>query len=247
MMQASILVSGPGWAIAALWMAFTVTAVARPVPKRVHFVEFYTSDACANCLPADKTIAAAAGRPDIILLSFHVPYWNYLGWNDKLGLQAAAMRQEAYAHRWRWSDIFTPQVIVNGRISGTGKSSADLDQLIGAAQPIRQLSIVSDKTSLKVILPSMSHASESTVWIAVFDPRRIVDVNRGENAGHKLDEVDVVREVMPIAHVSKVPGIVSVASDVLDHHRGIAVFLENGRGGPVIAAGELVLPLPHAP
>lgn len=229
------------------WMAFTAIAAAGSAPKTIHFVEFYTSDACANCLPADQAIAAFAGRRGVILLSFHVSYWNYLGWDDEFAVKAAAMRQEAYAHRWRWSDVFTPQVIVNGRISGTGKSPTNLDHLIAAASPIRKLKIVSVKNGLKVMLPSMSGARGATVWIAVFDPRRIVDVSRGENAGHKLDEVDVVREAMPIAHVGKVPGTVSVASDLLEHHRGIAVFLENGRGGPVIAAGERVLPLRHAP
>ncbi|MCF3945892.1 DUF1223 domain-containing protein [Acidiphilium sp. AL] len=247
MRRASILVAGYVCLAVAPWPAFTAIAAARPAAKTVHFVEFYTSDACSNCLPADKAVAASAGRPGLVLLSFHVPYWNYLGWDDRLGLQAAVARQEAYAHHWRWSDIFTPQVIVNGRISGTGKSPADLDQLIASAQPIRRLSIRPGKNSLKVALPKLSGANGSTVWIAVFDPMRIVAVSRGENAGHRLDEVDVVRDIMPIAHVGKMPDTLSVASDVLERHRGIAVFLERGRGGPVIAAGALVLPSRRVP
>lgn len=230
----------PGLQVAAL-------AATGPVGKTVDLVEFYTSDACSNCLPADRAIAASAERPGLILLSFHVPYWNYLGWDDRLGLQAAVARQEAYAHQWRNDQIFTPQVIVNGRVSGTGKSPTDLDQLITSTPPIHRLSIVSDQNDLKIALPDSPDTDGSTAWVAVFDPRRVVAVGHGENAGHRLEEVDVVRSVMPIAHVGEASATLSVAKDILGHHRGIAVFLERGQGGPVIAAGALVLPPRQAP
>ena len=37
-----------------------------------------------------------AGSPDLLLLTFHVTYWNYLGWRDPYSLDAATQRQRRY-------------------------------------------------------------------------------------------------------------------------------------------------------
>ena len=43
-------------------------------------IELFTSQGCSSCPPADAYLGALAKRPDIVALSFHVDYWDYIGW-----------------------------------------------------------------------------------------------------------------------------------------------------------------------
>ena len=61
----------------------TPPALAGPV-----VVELFTSQGCSSCPPADAFLADLARRGDVLALSFHVTYWNNLGWADPYALQS---------------------------------------------------------------------------------------------------------------------------------------------------------------
>ena len=63
-----------------LGIAMPLNAQTRPV-----VVELYTSQGCNSCPPADKLMGMLTERADVIALSLHVDYWDYLGWKDELG------------------------------------------------------------------------------------------------------------------------------------------------------------------
>jgi len=50
--------------------------------ERKAVVELFTSQGCSSCPPADAFLAELARRDDVLALSFHVDYWNYIGWQD---------------------------------------------------------------------------------------------------------------------------------------------------------------------
>jgi hypothetical protein len=50
-------------------------------------VELFTSQGCSSCPPADA-YSASWPRPDIVALSFHVDYWDYIGWKDRFATRA---------------------------------------------------------------------------------------------------------------------------------------------------------------
>jgi hypothetical protein len=77
-------------------------------------MELYTAQGCASCPPADDMMLELAGREDVIALSLHVDYWDYIGWVDSFADPEHGQRQQRYARRHGHSTIYTPQVVING-------------------------------------------------------------------------------------------------------------------------------------
>src|SRR6478752_10718830 len=87
--------------------------LADEAPKGV--VELFTSQGCSSCPPADAAFRKLVERGDVIALAYHVDYWNYLGWADTLSSKENTERQYGYARTMGRSNVYTPQVVVNGR------------------------------------------------------------------------------------------------------------------------------------
>ena len=93
-------------------------------------VELFTSQGCHSCPPADAYLGQIADRDDVIALSMHVDYWDYLGWRDVFGQAAHTKRQRAYAATMKERMVYTPQIVVagacsveSGRLTGGGVSA----------------------------------------------------------------------------------------------------------------------------
>lgn len=84
----------------------------RPASQVV--LELYTAQGCSACPPADAMMAELAMREDVIALSLHVDYWDYIGWPDTFASRDHTDRQTRYARRNGHSTIYTPQVVING-------------------------------------------------------------------------------------------------------------------------------------
>jgi hypothetical protein len=56
-----------------------------------------------------------SARSDVLALSFHVDYWDDLGWRDRFALAQSVERQNIYARSLRSSSVYTPQLVVDGR------------------------------------------------------------------------------------------------------------------------------------
>src|SRR5437588_525351 len=59
-------------------------------------VELFTSQGCDACPAADALLGQLAARPEILALSFHVSYWDYIGWRDRFAIPQAVARQRGY-------------------------------------------------------------------------------------------------------------------------------------------------------
>ena len=78
-------------------------------------IELFPSQGCSSCPPADAVLGSLARRPDIVALSFHVDYWNYLGWKDPFSSPETTARQRLYGHALHQESIYTPEMVVDGR------------------------------------------------------------------------------------------------------------------------------------
>ncbi len=170
----------------------------------VAVVELFTSQGCSSCPPADRVLTelaeTATGDQPVYLLSFHVDYWNSLGWKDPYSLPISSGRQRAYARSWSSKRVYTPQMVVNGRREFNGGNqrkakTAIAKELQQAAQADVRLTLEpsSDAQTLDIQYQIDGQIDDCLLNIAVVTNKVSNSVPRGENRGRELVHVNVVR------------------------------------------------------
>jgi hypothetical protein len=169
--------------------------------ERPVVVELFTSEGCSSCPPADALLAELAGRLDVLALSFHVDYWDRLGWKDPFSSPAATARQQRYASLLGLATVYTPQFVVDGKWQAVGSDRAGVERAFATAhREHSQVPVVLDLSrgvARIQVGPAQGSASAAVLLIG-FDRWHISPVARGENAGRKLAHVDVVRGVVEV-------------------------------------------------
>jgi hypothetical protein len=197
-------------------------------------VELFQSQGCSDCPPANANVMALSDRPDLLTLSFGVTYWDYLGWKDTFAAPQFTARQWDYAHALHHAEVYTPQVIVNGRADIVGSDRAALEHLIAreanTSGPTLQLSD-------GVLHLGATMAGAYQVWRARFDPRiENVSIARGENGGLTLPHKNIVKQLAKIGdwdgRAASLP--VPPAPNGLAQ----AVLIQAGLGGPIVGAAR---------
>jgi hypothetical protein len=162
-------------------------------------VELFTSEGCSSCPPADRLLTELARRPGVLALGFHVTYWNSLGWRDPWSLDAATSRQQDYAAILHAEDIYTPQLVVDGRQALVGSDAQGADGAIRRARPAQAVALTLASDPGGIAITTGAGAGEGALLLIGYDPAHITAIGRGENAGRTLAEADIVRSVTPAA------------------------------------------------
>ncbi len=168
----------------------------------VALVELYTSEGCSSCPPADENLtriayAARSAGKRVIALSFHVDYWNYIGWKDPFSDPRYSERQRTHAGRLG-SGVYTPQMVVAGREQLLGSRNEQADAAIRRAlsRPASHvIRIQVREAPATIAFDVVGPAREAVVFVAVALGAREVSVKTGENAGRTLSHVNVVRSL----------------------------------------------------
>jgi hypothetical protein len=205
-------------------------------------VELYTSQGCSSCPPADAFLGELARREDIVALSMHVDYWDYIGWKDPYASPGITRRQRAYAHAMGVKMIYTPQMVIDGRAEAVGSHEAEVEALIDVARanPKVRIAFRRDASGYYVELPAGTNPgpAPAVVWLAVYDRERKTDIESGENAGTRPTDYNVVREWRKLGTwngtAMKIPLGVSEATET--EHDACAVILQAGEVGPILGA-----------
>lgn len=213
------------------------SAQAAPSPV---VVELFTSQGCSACPPADALLAGLATRPDVLALSLHVDYWDYLGWEDPFAQPAFTARQKAYARAAGSRTLYTPQVIVGGTQSLVSPTGAELDQQIAevAGLPAHvRLAVSADPGAAPghfvIDLSANPPLDQGTVvQIVRFVPQAQVEILRGENAGQVLDFANVVTAWHAVAEWDgKAP--LRLSAEIEGQEPG-AVIVQSARPGKLV-------------
>jgi hypothetical protein len=176
-------------------------------------VELFTSEGCSSCPPADRFLEKLDGQPvqgaEMIVLSEHVDYWNHIGWKDPYSASFYSQRQSAYASRFGLDSVYTPQIVVDGTSEFVGSNSGLADKAFRKALgvpklPVRLSSISADASNTlhahleTGTLDASFGSREAEVYVAVALNRAESQVSAGENAGHRLAHVSVVKSLTKV-------------------------------------------------
>ncbi len=166
----------------------------------VAVVELFTSEGCSSCPKADRLLVELAERDDdrVLALSFHVDYWNRLGWTDPYSDAAYSERQRAYARTFRAGRVYTPQMIVNGRDEFVGSRrhkahAAIKDALTEPASATVSVRARAEDGALVVAYRVEDAPDDAVLHLALVQRRAEQAVLRGENEGKTLAHANVVR------------------------------------------------------
>lgn len=183
-----------------IWIGVASTATAQTHPV---LVELYTSQGCSSCPPADAFVADLATDPNVMPLSLHVDYWDYIGWKDTFGNAQFTKRQKAYAKAIASRMIYTPQIIVDGidRIEGNDpiKVTESIRRHAATISPVR-LDVKKTGSTLyirAVAEPPLNRGAR--VQVVRFIPEATVRIERGENAGREVTYYNVVTNWQAVA------------------------------------------------
>lgn len=179
-------------------------------------VELFTSEGCSSCPPADKLLSdLEENQPvkgtQVIALSEHVDYWNRLGWKDPFSSAQFTERQTDYSKTLGNEDIYTPQMVVDGRTEFVGNQRAEALEAIGQASQSPKASVeaaIKAHTSSSITftvqvgnVPDMSRGDKADVMLAITESGLMSNVLRGENSGRKLAHSAVTRKLATIGTV----------------------------------------------
>ena len=215
-----------------------------PKGERPVVVELYTSQGCNTCPPADELLGKLAQVPGVLALSFHVDYWDYIGWKDVFAAPAHSERQRLYARALSLRYVYTPQMVVDGRYDVAGFRSRQVYAAIEKAARTQQtVPIEIDLEGGRVRLPAGEAPQDgATVWLVMYDSEHTTDIRRGENAGKKLTYHNVVRDYRQLAIWTGEPLDLPLDLSAAGAREGCAVLLQSGRHGPLLGAAVVGLP-----
>ncbi len=167
-------------------------------------VELFTSQGCSACPPADEMLGDLADRPDVLALSWHVDYWDYLGWADEFARPEFTLRQKQYANAAGERSIYTPQILVDGSDTLIDLRPAELMGIINThlARPVA-LSVTAQNLddNYQIELTPRAQLKRGVVILLVrYAPQRQVEIRAGENRGMTLGYRNIVLGVEQIAH-----------------------------------------------
>lgn len=164
-------------------------------PKAV--VELFTSQGCSSCPSADAYLGELKKRDDLIVISWNVDIWDYLGWKDTLADSLYTKRQRTYAMGRGDGKVYTPQIIVSGREHEVGSDKIDVEQKIKKAKKFTIEPVLTRQNEmLTVTLPLLP--SKYFVLAVPISSEKTVAIIRGENRGNTMVYHRVARGLIPL-------------------------------------------------
>jgi hypothetical protein len=215
---------------------------AAPTTTTPVLVELFTSEGCSSCPPADAFLRNLDRKQPVpgvqfIVLEEHVDYWDGDGWKDPFSSHEVTLRQTEYAQRLHVAEPYTPEMVVNGSIEFVGNDGNRAAQAFEKAVttpaiPIRISSAGLSGGTLQAHVDVDPADVKAEIWIALAIDHAESQVLRGENGGHHLEHVAVLKKLSQIGKLDKQHGFSKDISfkSITQPSRIIAFLQEPGQG-----------------
>jgi hypothetical protein len=231
-------------------LALIVSALAAAVPcaragEPVRgVVELFTSQGCSSCPPADRYLAELGKDPSLVVLSWPVDYWDYIGWKDTFASPTFTARQKAYAAVRRDDQVYTPQAVIDGVAHAVGNDRDRVQEALDAQGKTLSCVLTLADRDGKIgvdVTPQANASGAATLWLLRVLRTANVAIGRGENKGRSITYTNVVREAIPLGQWSGGPAHFDAARPKLGEGEGLVVLLQTGtaaKPGAILAAAK---------
>jgi len=224
-------------------------------------LELFTAQGCSSCPPADRLLTAMGRDPDIgkqvVPIAFHVDYWDTAAWRDRFSSHEWTERQHDYAKQIAGTQVYTPQLVIDGTAVCVGSDVACIKKAVEAAkaQPHGTVDLSlgalrGDRIEVSVTAQLPTEAHKADVFLAVYESGLDTEVSGGENAHKTLHDDYVVHHLERAFTVSGGPARsksveVKLGPDWRREQVGIVAFVQDPKTHAVL--GSAAAPLPAAP
>ncbi len=218
-------------------------------------VELFTSQGCSSCPAADAFLGELAARDDIIALSEHVDYWNYIGWVDPFASEVNTKRQKAYM-RWLGAGyVYTPQMVIDGASHVVGSDRDAVNRAIEVARNAvgsgLKVSMTAEANGrIHLSIPAALVTEPAAILLVAFDRAHQTEISAGENDGRSITNHRVVRAISEVGRYEGKAVSITLDPDNLPETRpdteGCAVLLQSEGSGAIIGAGMVWLKPPKS-
>lgn len=213
---------------------------------RIAVLELFTSEGCSSCPPADELMGLIQEQyidDNVFVLSYHVDYWDDLGWKDIYSKAEYTTRQYQYASLFGSRSVYTPQVVINGQDEYIGSRETVVREGIKKALSKTATTKIELKpeitdTTLKIQYSVTGAGKDSSLILVLVEKKSQSSVLHGENAGHTLKNYQIVRETNTIELKAQHAGIASIElpADFNSVNFELIGFMQDMKSGAITGA-----------
>ncbi len=211
-------------------------------------IELFTSQGCSSCPSADKLVSnLAQADSNVIVLSFHVDYWDRLGWKDAFSNHAYTLRQEQYVQAFHDESAYTPQAVVQGQFEMVGSNRNSIAAALTKARNENDDVQLTANATLNGETVTVHYAINSAkpnqqLMAAIVQTHTSTAVQRGENSGVQLEGYNVVRSFETFAFAQKEGNVkLNLPADLKQDNARVVVFVQDGTSKKIEAVNEIEL------
>lgn len=212
-----------------------------PPANNLVVLELFTSQGCSSCPSADALLQElGADREEVIALSFHVDYWNYLGWADPFSSPYYSARQTDYTDVLQ-ERTYTPQLVINGQQALIGSRRQEVAQAIKSATqaPLSHnptLNVTRGAKQVEVTFELAGDHAGKRVTALLVQPEATSAIKRGENRGRELHHVNVVRSMEHAPAAGKGTFRLTVPAELEAAATKVVLLVQDTRSQAIVGA-----------
>jgi len=196
------------FSVSLLTISFSTASLKNKMAKKQDgfaLIELFTSEGCSSCPAADEAleeIQKKYNQKNVLVLGYHVDYWNKLGWKDIFSDPSFTQRQEYYSNIFRLNNNYTPQAVVNGKkeFIGSNKSKMissieeQLDEKPAASIKLNAVQNTEGKIDVHYSAEGVDAKKEQAILVLV-QKMASSEIKKGENKGKTLHHINIVRNI----------------------------------------------------